>query len=73
MAFRKIDAPSIKELFLSQMEEMILSGELKPGDKLPPERELADTMGISKTVVHEGSGSFQDGAFSTCCPGKASM
>ena len=47
MAFRKIDAPSIKELFLSQMEEMILSGEQKPGDKLPPERELADTMGIS--------------------------
>lgn len=54
MAFRKIDAPSIKELFLSQMEETILSGELKPGDKLPSERELADTMGISKTVVHEG-------------------
>lgn len=54
MAFRKIDAPSIKELFLSQLEEMILSGELKPGDRLPTERELADTMGISKTVVHEG-------------------
>ena len=54
MAFKKIDAPSIKELFLTQMEELILSGELKPGDKLPSERELADTMGISKTVVHEG-------------------
>lgn len=54
MAFKKIDAPSIKELFLSQIEEMILSGELKPGDRLPPERELADTMGISKTIVHEG-------------------
>ena len=54
MAFRKIDAPSIKELFLSQIEEMILSGELKPGDRLPPERNLADTMGISKTIVHEG-------------------
>ena len=54
MAFRKIDAPSIKELFLSQLEEMILSGELKPGDRLPTERELSDTMGISKTVVHEG-------------------
>lgn len=54
MAFRKIDAPSIKELFLTQLEEMILSGELKPGDRLPTERELADTMGISKTVVHEG-------------------
>lgn len=54
MSFKRIDAPSIKELFLSQIEEMILSGELKPGDHLPPERELADTMGISKTIVHEG-------------------
>ena len=54
MAFKKIDAPSIKELFLAQIEEMILSGELKPNDRLPTERELADTMGISKTIVHEG-------------------
>lgn len=54
MGFKKIDAPSIKELFLSQVKEMILSGELKAGDRLPSERELADTMGISKTIVHEG-------------------
>lgn len=54
LTFKKIDAPSIKELFLTQMEELILSGDLKPGDRLPSERELADTMGISKTVVHEG-------------------
>lgn len=54
MRFKKIDAPSIKELFLTQIEEMILSGELKPGDALPTERELADLMGVSKTIVHEG-------------------
>lgn len=54
MNFRKIDAPSIKKLFLTQIEEMILSGELKPNDRLPSERELADTMGVSKTIVHEG-------------------
>lgn len=54
MNFKKIDAPSIKELFLTQIEEMILSGELKPNDRLPSERELAETMGISKTIVHEG-------------------
>ncbi len=54
LPFKKIDAPSIKELFLTQVEEMILSGELKPGDPLPPERALADEMGISKTIVHEG-------------------
>ena len=54
MGFREIVAPSIKELFIQQLEGMILSGELRPGDKLPTERELADTMKVSKTVVHEG-------------------
>lgn len=54
MEFKKINTLSIKELFLTQIEEMILSGELQPGDKLPTEREIADSMGISKTIVHEG-------------------
>lgn len=54
MVFKEINALSIKELFISQIEEMILSGELKPGDRLPSERELADKMNISKTIVHDG-------------------
>ena len=54
MDFRPIVAPSIRELFIQQVEGAILSGQLKPGDRLPTERELADTMHISKTVVHEG-------------------
>ncbi|MCI8484305.1 MAG: FadR family transcriptional regulator [Lachnospiraceae bacterium] len=54
MQFKKINQLSIKELFISQIEEMILSGELKPGEKLPTEREIADEMNISKTIVHEG-------------------
>ncbi len=54
MKFKKINSLSIKELFISQIEEMILSGELEPGEKLPTEREIADEMNISKTIVHEG-------------------
>lgn len=54
MKFKKIESRSIKELFISQLEEMILSGELTPGEKLPTEREIADEMNISKTIVHEG-------------------
>lgn len=54
MKFKKIHPLSIKELFISQLEEMILSGELEPGEKLPTEREIADEMNISKTIVHEG-------------------
>ncbi len=54
MEFKKINTLSIKDMFLTQIEEMILSGELQPGDRLPAEREIADAMGISKTIVHEG-------------------
>ncbi len=52
--FKEIVAPSIRELFVQQVVGMILSGQLRPGDRLPTERELADNMKISKTAVHEG-------------------
>lgn len=54
MTFGEIVAPSIKDLFIKRIIAVILSGELKPGDKLPTERELADDMKIGKTTVHEG-------------------
>lgn len=54
MEFKEIVAPSIRELFVQQIVGMILSGQLRPGDRLPTERELADDMKISKTAVHEG-------------------
>ena len=54
MEFKEIVAPSIRELFVQQITGMILSGQLRPGDRLPTERELADGMKISKSAVHEG-------------------
>lgn len=54
MDFGQIVAPTIKELFIERIEGMILSGALKPGDRLPSERELAEQMKISKTIVHIG-------------------
>ena len=41
MEFEKLSAPSLKQLFVQQMQKMILSGELPEGAPLPPERELA--------------------------------
>lgn len=54
MKLGEIVAPTIKELFIQRLEGLILSGELRPGDTLPTEREIADEMKISKTTVHEG-------------------
>ena len=51
LEFGQIVAPTIKELFIERIEGMILSGTLKPGDRLPSERELAEQMKISKTIV----------------------
>ena len=35
MQFQKISTPSLKDLFVKELENKILSGELKVGDKLP--------------------------------------
>ena len=32
----------LKKSFVDEMQSRILSGQLKPGDRLPPERELAE-------------------------------
>ena len=45
---------SLKEIFIERFEELILSGELVIGEQLPSERELADQLGVSRPVVHEG-------------------
>lgn len=54
MEFQKISSPSLRELFVDQLEHMILSGKLKIGEKLPPERQLAEMMQVSRAVVNSG-------------------
>ena len=54
MEFQKLSSPSLKELFIEQLEHMILSGKLKIGEKLPPERQLAEMMQVSRAVVNAG-------------------
>lgn len=54
MEFEKLSAPSLKTLFVQQLQGMILSGELPVGTQLPPERELAEQMQVSRAVVNGG-------------------
>lgn len=37
----------------TDIERLILSGELPPGAKLPPERELATTLGVSRASIRD--------------------
>ena len=44
----------LKKSFVDEMQFRILSGQLRPGDRLPAERDLALEMGISRTSVNQG-------------------
>ena len=37
----------------SQIHRLIAEGQLEPGDRLPPERELAEVFGVSRTSVRD--------------------
>ena len=54
MGFNKINALSLTDLFVQQIENMILSGELAVGEQLPPARELSIRMGVSRPVISAG-------------------
>ena len=38
---------------IEKINEMIVSGELRPGDRLPPEKELAEHLGLSRNSLRE--------------------
>ena len=42
------------EQVVTQVRDMIHQGKLKPGDRLPPERELAKRLGISRASLRAG-------------------
>ncbi|MFT4143238.1 MAG: GntR family transcriptional regulator [Mobilitalea sp.] len=54
MKFNQIVSPSLKELFIQEIENSILSGTLEIGEQLPSERELAQSMKVSRAVVNAG-------------------
>lgn len=47
------------EEIVKQLIELIKKGELKPGDKLPPERELAIQLNVSRTAIREALRSLE--------------
>ena len=53
MEFREIAPVRLYESVIEQIMELIKNNELKPGDKLPPERELAEKLSISRGSLRE--------------------
>ncbi|HET9408557.1 MAG TPA: FadR/GntR family transcriptional regulator [Candidatus Sulfotelmatobacter sp.] len=53
MVYKLVKASRLYEQIVEQIEECIVQGDLKPGDQLPAERELAQRFGVSRTAVRE--------------------
>src|ERR1700691_2694984 len=51
--YRAVKTSRLYEQIVQQVEDAILKGQLKPGDQLPAERDLAHSFGVSRTAVRE--------------------
>jgi GntR family transcriptional repressor for pyruvate dehydrogenase complex len=58
-AFAPIKRRRLSDQVSAQIQVRIASGELRSGDKLPPERELAETFGVSRGAVREALRSLE--------------
>ena len=44
---------SVVQSVINRLTDAIKSGELKPGDKVPPEIELAEALGVARSSLRE--------------------
>ncbi len=47
------------DIIISQIRDSISAGQIKPGEKLPPERKLAEHLGVSRNQVREAINKLQ--------------
>jgi GntR family transcriptional repressor for pyruvate dehydrogenase complex len=53
MPFRPVTPEKLSTAVVRQIEELILRGILRPGTRLPSERELADRLGVSRPSLRD--------------------
>ena len=57
--FTPVKSTKVYEHVINQIQEMVMDDRLKKGDKLPPERELAELLGVSRTSIREALRALQ--------------
>jgi GntR family transcriptional repressor for pyruvate dehydrogenase complex len=60
MPFQKIQAEKLSSSVVKQIELLILRGILRPGERLPSERELSDRLGVSRPSLRDAVGDLQE-------------
>jgi GntR family transcriptional repressor for pyruvate dehydrogenase complex len=56
--FKSIHRTRVSDEVVNQIKTLIIEGKLKPGDRLPPERELIKQFGVSRPSLREALNSL---------------
>jgi len=67
--FKTVKSDKISERISHQIKSAILNGSLKPGDKLPSERELVDQFQASRNSVREAVKALETSGLLNTKPG----
>lgn len=60
MPFTKIQSEKLSHAVVRQIEQLILRGILRPGERLPSERELSDRLGVSRPSLRDAVADLQE-------------
>ncbi len=60
MPFERIEPEKLARAVVHQIEGLILRGILRPGERLPSERELSDRLGVSRPSLREAIADLQE-------------
>ncbi|MEM1237903.1 MAG: FadR/GntR family transcriptional regulator [Pseudomonadota bacterium] len=60
MPFQKIETEKLASAVVAQIELLILRGVLRPGERLPAERDLAERLGVSRPSLRDALATLQN-------------
>ncbi len=73
MMYHQIESERLYERIVEQIEQRILQGDLHVGDQLPPERELCEQLGVSRTAVREAVKALRQKGLVEIYPGRGTF
>ena len=53
MPFQRVEQEKLAQSVMRQIELLILRGILRPGERLPSERDLSERLGVSRPSLRE--------------------
>jgi GntR family transcriptional regulator, transcriptional repressor for pyruvate dehydrogenase complex len=71
--YRAVRTSRLFEQIVEQVEESIRKGQLKIGDQLPAERDLAQRFGVSRTAVREAVKTLREKGLVECYSGRGTF